>query len=249
MYTFRTRFAKEIVAEFLPPARAAKKQRVILLCDGAPSIPNKKEMLRFFSQKGFWTFHIRYRGSWESDGKFLARSPHLDLLDVIRQLPRGFTEYWNNQRFKVAPDEIYVIGASFGGATAVISSLDKRINKVVAVSPLLDWQKPGPNEPYPKMIRFFKQAFGNSYRLHPQAWDRLKSGKFFNPVNHVNEIDGHKVLLIHAKDDRTCPYPITKKFAIQTGSKLVTLPRGDHLSSLIMLKPRFYKLFLKFIAS
>src|SRR5438552_17733165 len=38
---FRTRFKKEIVAEFLPPARAPKKQRVILLCDGMPSMPRK----------------------------------------------------------------------------------------------------------------------------------------------------------------------------------------------------------------
>lgn len=249
MHTYRTRFAKQIVAEFLPPVRAVKKQRVVLLCDGAPSLPNKKQMLEFFSKKGFWAIHIHYRGSWESDGKFLAKSPHQDVIDVIDQLPKGFTELWNHKKFKLKPDNIYVIGASFGGAAAVLAGRDKRVDKVVAISAMLDWTKPGPNEPYPKMIRFFKEAFGNGYRIDPKGWDKLKSGKFYNPVNHITDMDGSKILMIHAKDDHTCPYKITKKFAQQTGSKLISLPRGDHLSSTIIFKPRFYKSFLKFIKS
>ncbi len=249
MHTYRTRFAKEIIAEFLPPSRVVKKQRVVILCDGAPSMPNKKELLKFFSKKGFWAIHIHYRGSWESDGKFLAKPPHVDVLDVVKQLPKGFTELWGNQRFKVNPTGVYVIGASFGGTTAILASLDNRITKVVAISPMIDWQKPGPDEPYSKMIKFFKQAFGNAYRLHPQAWNRLKSGKFFNPIHHQNVIDGQKLLVIHAKDDRSCPYRVAKQFASKTNAKLVSLARGGHLSSTIILKPRFYKLFLNFIKS
>jgi len=38
---FRTRFKDEIIAEFLPPSRSAKKQKLIILCDGMPSIPRK----------------------------------------------------------------------------------------------------------------------------------------------------------------------------------------------------------------
>src|SRR6478609_4396635 len=107
---FRARFARDIVAEFLPPARARKRHRVILLCDGMPSIPRKQPLVEFLSKKGFWVFYPRWRGSWESGGEFLELSPEQDLFDVIDQLPRGFRETAFGQGFQVQPDEIFVIG-------------------------------------------------------------------------------------------------------------------------------------------
>jgi hypothetical protein len=49
---FRTRFKKEIVAEFLPPAHPRKKQRIIILCDGMPSVPRKQPLMTFLAGKG-----------------------------------------------------------------------------------------------------------------------------------------------------------------------------------------------------
>jgi hypothetical protein len=60
---FRARFKNEIVAEFLPPAPPRKRQRVILLCDGMPSIPRKQPLSDFLSRKGYWVFYPRYRGA------------------------------------------------------------------------------------------------------------------------------------------------------------------------------------------
>jgi hypothetical protein len=75
---FRTRFKKDIVSEFLPPSRPSKKQKLIILCDGMPSIPRKPQLSEFLSRKGFWVIYPRYRGAWESTGEFLAKSPHAD---------------------------------------------------------------------------------------------------------------------------------------------------------------------------
>src|SRR3954453_12929609 len=107
---FRTRFAKDIVCEFLPPARKTKKQRVIILCDGMPGIPRKKNLVQFLASKGYWVFYPRYRGAWESDGEFLARSPHQDILDVIDGFQSAFTESTFGKRFELRPDEIFVVG-------------------------------------------------------------------------------------------------------------------------------------------
>jgi hypothetical protein len=84
---FRTRFKKEIVAEFLPPLRAKKKQRLIILCDGLPSIPRKQSLAESLAAKGFWVIYPRYRGTWESDGEFLEKSPHEDVLELLDELP------------------------------------------------------------------------------------------------------------------------------------------------------------------
>lgn len=79
---FRTRFRNDIVAEFLPPSRPSKKQKLIVLCDGMPSIPRKQSLAEFLAAKGFWVIYPRYRGAWESGGEFLAKSPHQDMLLV-----------------------------------------------------------------------------------------------------------------------------------------------------------------------
>jgi len=81
-----------------------------------PSIPRKQPLSDWLAQKGYWVFYARHRGSWESDGEFLARSPHEDTLDVIEGLNRPIREAAFDKKFMVNPDEIFVIGGSFGGA-------------------------------------------------------------------------------------------------------------------------------------
>ena len=54
---FRTRFKQQIVAEFLPPLRPRKTQKVIVLCDGMPSIPRKQPLMEFRAGKGFWVVY------------------------------------------------------------------------------------------------------------------------------------------------------------------------------------------------
>src|SRR5579862_6424951 len=98
---FRTRFAREIVCEFLPPSRKVTRRRVIVLSDGMPSIPRKQGLAEFLAKKGYWVFYPRYRGAWENGGEFLARSPHEDILDVIGGLGREFREVTFGRRFRV----------------------------------------------------------------------------------------------------------------------------------------------------
>jgi len=136
---FRTRFNKEIVAEFLPPDRSSKQQKVIILCDGMPSMPRKQPLVEYLSAKGYWVFYPRWRGAWESGGQFLERSPHQDILDIVGELPKGIRELAFGRTFHCSPDKIFVIGGSFGGAAAILSSLDRRINKVIANCPVVDW--------------------------------------------------------------------------------------------------------------
>lgn len=247
---FRTRFKREIVAQFLPPARAQKKQRVIILCDGMPSIPRKQSLVEFLSRKGYWVIYPRYRGAWESDGIFLEKSPHEDILDVIEELPRGLKDYTFGEKFKLAPDEIFVIGGSFGGPSAILSSLDARVKKVIANCPVVDWsilshaeKAETSNKNYAAYIR---EAFGRGYRLSDKNWKKLRTGKFYNPTYHINEINPSKIMMFHAKDDSVVPWRSVSKFAKRTGVKLNLLSQGGHLrTELIVQKywPQINKFF------
>jgi dipeptidyl aminopeptidase/acylaminoacyl peptidase len=223
------------VAEFLPPARPHAKQRVIVLCDGMPSIPRKQPLVTFLSQKGYWTIYPRYRGAWESDGNFLQRSPHEDILDIIEELPKGFRDSAFNQKFRVVPDEIFVMGGSFGGAAALLCSLDPRVKRVLANCPVVDWsilrkseQEETSNKNYAAYVR---KAFGRGYRLSDANWKKLYTGKFFNPTHRIEEIEPSKVMMIHAKDDPHVPWQSVDGFAHSTGIKLKLLARGGHLKT------------------
>lgn len=232
---FRTRFKREIVAEFLPPARRSRKQSVIIVCDGMPGIPRKQPLVKFLSQNGYWVFYPRYRGAWESDGEFLLQSPHLDILDVIGELPNGVREIAFGQRFDLSPDEIFVIGGSFGGAAAILCSLDSRVKRVVANCPVVDWSILRRSEKTetsnPNYAAYIWDSFGNGYRLSQKNWNKLYSGKFFNPAYQTKDIDPNKVMMFHAKDDPSIPWQHVDSFAKRTGVKLKLFARGGHLKT------------------
>jgi dipeptidyl aminopeptidase/acylaminoacyl peptidase len=232
---FRARFAGDIVTEFLPPVRPGKTTRVIVLCDGMPSIPRKQPLAEFLCGKGYWVFYPRYRGTWESGGEFLERSPHVDILDVIDGLSKPFRELALQRQFRLSPDQVFVIGGSFGGTASILSSLDPRVKKVIANCPVVDWsilprgqKKETSNPSYAAYIR---SAFGNGYRLSNKNWKKLSGGKFYNPMSHAGEIPASKVMMFHAQDDPYIPYRSVVKFARMTGVKLTLLRQGGHLST------------------
>jgi pimeloyl-ACP methyl ester carboxylesterase len=237
---FRTRFARDIVTEFLPPARAGKVQKAIILCDGMPSIPRKQPLAEFLSSKGYWVFYPRYRGAWESGGVFLERSPHLDILDVIGGLSKEFRELAFGRRFRMDVDEVFVIGGSFGGAAAILASFDSRVKKVIANCPVVDWailsheeKKETSNPSYAAYIR---EAFGSGNRSSDKNWKKLSGGKFYNPAFHAREITASKVLMFHAQDDPYVPYRSVLKFARSTGVRLKLFRRGGHLSTDLIVR-------------
>jgi pimeloyl-ACP methyl ester carboxylesterase len=244
MFLPRTRFKKEIVAEFLPPK--ARSNKVIVLCGGLPGYPSAKQLAGFLSKKGYWVFVPRYRGSWESGGRLLAKSPHQDVLDLIDQLPRGFRDFGSDRIRKIRNPKVYVVGSSFGGPAALLVSKDARVKKVLAISPVVDWRADNRDEPLTQMGRYVATEFGAGYRVASRGWERLGAGKLYNPATALNLIDGRKILIIHAKDDDIVGFAPTKKFAKDTGSVLVPLRTGGHLGLGLLENPKFWKITKKF---
>lgn len=239
-YLLRTRIKGDIVCEFLPPARASNK--VVILCGGMPGYPGgRKELCEFLSQKGYWTFVPRYRGTWESGGSFLKLSPHRDVLDIVSQLPRGFKDLWSGKTHKVARPEIYLIGSSFGGAAVILASRDPRVRRAVAFSPVTDWRTETKAELIVQLERFTRAAFGDAYRGTKHDFNKLKGGKFYNPAHEAASIDGAKLLIFHAEDDKTVYARTSARFARATGAKLVLLKSGGHLSISNTILPKFWK--------
>ena len=166
---------------------------------------------------------------------FLAKSPHEDILDVVDGLAKEVREVTFGRRFQVEPAAIFVIGGSFGGAAALLASLDPRVKKVVANCPVVDWsilpQSEKAETSNPSYAAYIREAFGNAYRLSDRNWKKLSSGRFYNPMHHVKEMTASKILMFHAKDDPYVPHASVERFARRSGARLKLFQRGGHLST------------------
>ena len=214
-----------------------------------PSVPRKDELLFDLAKKGYWVFFPRYRGTWESDGNFLAKSPHLDIKDVIDGINTGLKVlYWKGETYKLKPTKLFLIGSSFGGPAVLLNAHDKRVTKVVAISPVVGWktQAKSKGEPWDPLTKFVREAFGNGYRFTDKNWQKLKRGSFYDPSSKANKIPGKKILIIHAKDDDIVDYKPVEKFAKKINCKLKLLKRGGHSITSIS-KPASWKRVEKFI--
>ncbi|MEI7463377.1 MAG: prolyl oligopeptidase family serine peptidase [Candidatus Taylorbacteria bacterium] len=240
MIIFRTRFAREIVTEFLPPSKNSNK--VIILCTGMPSYPGRRnELLEFLSSKGFWVFLPRYRGTWESDGVFMKKSPHEDILDIIEQLPKGFIDLWSGKKYSIKKPRVFLVGSSFGGPAAILASTNSRVEKVVALSPVINWTIESKVEPIDWIGRYTQSAFGCGYRFSINDWDKLKTGKFYNPITAISDLDNKKLLVIHANNDEVVYVAPVKDFVQKLGCAGIFVKSGGHLSISNIQVPRFWK--------
>ncbi len=242
-FALRTRIKRDIVAEFVPPKSPRRRgsNRVIILCGGMPGYPSKTSLMFFLSGKGYWVFSPRYRGSWESGGTFLRRSPHEDVIDLIDTLPVGFLALGSGKKYKISKPEVYLVGSSFGGPAVILASTDKRVRKAVAFSPVTDWSKETKSEPLDWMEKFTRAAFGNGYRFEQKDWNKLKNGTFYNPIAAVRKLDKDKIYIIHAKDDEVVYASSSIAFAKKLGCKITLLNKGGHLSASNLMKAAFWK--------
>lgn len=228
-YALRARFKEEILAEFLPPKKPSKK--VVILCDGLPTVPSKRRLLDMLSCKGYWVIHPRFRGTWESYGTFLDHDPTQDIIDIIDELPKGFTSIWDKVSYKVEPESIHVLGASFGGTAAILSTLDPRVNGAVALSPVVDWSSDqlSSEEPMDWLEHAVKEAFGPVYRFAGIDWDRLSRGELYNPMSHIPELDKKKIYIIHTLDDKIVLPGTILSFIKKLGCASTILKSGGHV--------------------
>lgn len=251
MIVYRTKFKGEIVTEFVIPKKITNK--VLILCGGMPGYPAKsryEEIFKFYTSKGFSIFVPRYRGSWESEGKMFAKSPHLDIKDVIDELPKGFKELWNGKEFKIENPEVYLVGGSFGGPAVLLSSKDSRVKKVIAFSPVLDWTTmKETTEPIEKLGRFLDEGFGNGYRIVKNGWKKIENGELYNPMTETEKIDGKKCLVIHSKDDDIVSLKAVRPFVDITKSKLLLISKGGHMGGSSLMDKKFVKKCFEFLRS
>jgi hypothetical protein len=227
--TGRTMLARDIATEFWVPIKPSGK--AIVLLDGVPSVPSKHKLALFLAKKGYWVFHPRYRGTWESRGNFLAKSPIVDVRDVVRAIPQGFTDVWTKLTYYVELCDVTVIGSSFAGPAVIHATTLSEVNRAVALAPVVDWHARSPKEPFDEFVRIVLTGYPGAYRVTRAGLHKLLKPGFYDPQSWIELTRAKKLLIVHAKDDDVVPVQPTKKFAQATKALCHILPEGGHLSA------------------
>jgi dipeptidyl aminopeptidase/acylaminoacyl peptidase len=242
----RTRLCKDIVVEVaIPSVKNSKAGRVLILLGGAPSTSSKPEVLNFWASKGYICILPRFRGTWESDGEFLKESPHIDVLDIIQEITaagwKGITDVRTGELLKLKAKSIYIIGGSFGGTAALLCSSHKKVKKVVALAPGIDWSYDSIDEPFSVFKTYTQQAFGSAYRAKATSWNKLQNNSMYAPVTVAKELPGNKILILHALDDTVVSIDPVYSFVRDSGAALVEYKRGGHMGLNTSRKAKYYK--------
>jgi pimeloyl-ACP methyl ester carboxylesterase len=240
-YLIRTRLAKDIVCEVAMPER--QTGRVAVVCGGAPSLPPGEKVLRFLAAEGYVALGMRYRGTWESEGSFLEKSPSADVADIITELTRTkkIKDLSTGEDIALKIKHLDLFGGSFGGPAVLLNSRNKHVRKVVALAPVIDFGKCGPGETFSDYVQFSREAFGGAYRVQKKSdWQKLLRPDFYNPITMTGEIAAKKCFVIQALDDDVCLSSNTR--ALQEILPEVTIyykPKGGHMGTRKILH-RFY---------
>lgn len=246
---YRTRFGRDIIAEVALPERGTGK--VIVLAPGSPATPYKRQVLEFLVGEGYAVVFPRYRGTWESGGYFLEHPPTQDIRDVIETLQKEqrfwctFSQVWIPLRAK----NFYLIGSSFGGPAVLTLSELKAVKKVVALSPVIDWQAETPTYSLAEDIRFTEEGFGMATRLRSKKdWQKLLQGDFYSFPKQLSLEAKKKVFLIHCFDDAIVPIgPAIEAVETKKILQYYFKPHGGHLGLSSLTQLFFWHKIQKFL--
>lgn len=245
MHINRTTIKKEIVCEYLLPEK--KTRKVVILAPGSPGYPQQTKLMPFLANLGFAVFLPRYRGTFESGGEYLKYEPTKDITNIIDSLETGWYDAWDNTKHSIKNPEVYLIGGSFGGSAVLLASNHPKVKKVVAMAAVCDWKVDSEVEPMDKLLQFFRKGFGMGYRFSDANWKKLCSGKFYNPINKVKEMNKKKILMFHGIGDEVVPFHTSQTFAKLSGIKLISVRTKDHLGIRKLMRKNIWKQVEKFL--
>lgn len=210
-------------------------------------MPGKESMLRYARKNGYWGINFRYRGTWESSGEFLSQPPEQDVRDIIKSFCDECVDVWSKERFSINAKKIVVVGASFGGACALLCAQDERVEKVIALCPVIDWTAQSKTEPSDYLLGVIREGYGGSFRFTNKNWEKMFAGEFCQPKEAVNEIKASKVLVIYTQDDDVVPPGPTKKFVGDLGCRALCLKKGGHLGASSVKRWRIRRAITRFL--
>lgn len=204
--------------------------RFVLLLFGFPpgDIRSKHhaEMQRI-TRQGWSILVMDYPGVRDSDGEFSPANALAATRKALAFLRKGkATDAWTRQPLAWECDDIAVCGVSFGGAVALTLAAGSDVRRVLAVSPVVDWNEEL-GESDAQIKRILGSALPHTVRLS-KDWSDWSA---VQPADHLRALAAKDVFIVSAKDDDVVPAAQGAWLADKTGAHLTLLAEGGHVGA------------------
>lgn len=208
-------------------------KKAIILIDGIPSVPKRKKLMQLLAKQGFAVFFPRLRGTWESSGSFLSKSPVKDMDLFLESLTKGIKI--KDQKHKY--DEFYVLSTSFGGGISMALK-NSHIVKRVHLSPVIDFR--AISDVLSSLQKYLQNMFPGAYRFKPKDWIKLSDGTYFD--SKEQNLLKTKDLILAGELDKTLDVKKIVSHANKNSIKVLTYSNLGHMnfSDLERRKDIFY---------
>ncbi|RME31304.1 alpha/beta fold hydrolase [Candidatus Woesearchaeota archaeon] len=214
-YPFRGQ-TEGVFFELGVPDKHARVHDAVVYCPGLPSSPHYPRLLKQLQARGYVGVALRYRGTWESAGRFLERTPVADVQAVLRMLRRGgFTELFGGTRVRLNVRNIFLVGSSFGGLVA-LQALKKpaiKVKKAVLLAPVISFAALGGPESHEAHARVLVRAWPNAYRFNSSSYGRLVRDELIGDgMARLRALAGKQLLIFHSRNDPVVSIAQSRRF-------------------------------------
>lgn len=190
---------------FIELASGKGPHSTIILFHGFPGIEKNGDLVQIFRRAGFNVVVFSYRGSWGSHGSFSFKNCVEDGVNVVSFLREHYEKY------RINPDDIILIGTSFGGFVALYTAFKiPNIDRVASVSgfhlnlakEVFEKSSPGKDALLDLFNHSMSPLVGTSPNNLLQEVLNIDSWDFSNYYSILAKKD---VFLIAALKDEICP--------------------------------------------
>jgi len=233
----RLKFGKIISDVFYK--KGAQPSTAVVLGYGLLSSPERNDsaIVNRLVEEGFMVWVPHFEGTFASDGVCTFDNAADTFLAVIKGIKKGKdVELWDNTEVTWNASDIILVGASFGGAAALVAGAKSDdIRKIVALAAPNDFKKRAEETDQMKHYSTWKRGWQNVWRIGTSDWKRFAKGNVdLNPIEYIEKLKDKHTLLIHHKDDGVVNlnHSIELQTKIESGSgnhRMVILNSKGHL--------------------
>lgn len=198
------------IGDIYSESHSINSNKLMVIASGCPSDYNETEMIHFLHIRGYDVLTFHYTASGKSKGiKF--RLPQEDLLDVVK-------------KYKNHYEQISVIGNSYGGyaALALKNYAHPQINKIIAISPVVDFKKVHSISTLPKYLSDTQPG-----------WYRFQKHEFLNFIEHapiLTNTHPKNTIIIHGALDEQINISDIETYCKNFDAEFINLKKAGHLS-------------------
>jgi pimeloyl-ACP methyl ester carboxylesterase len=195
----------DIFFEFMLQKKSAD---AIIILPGLPSSNSSDEILRFFYSKGYHVFSPKYKGTYQSNGKFLKTNIVEDLsafLDALNTC--SAKSLWDGKRLNFRIKEKILLGGSFSGAIACgLAAKRKELSRIILFAPIWNFVKHnefGDEQDLLFVTGLIRRMYKHLYRFDfKNIQKQLSNVKEIDPSNYLKSLD-QPILIFHDPNDKT----------------------------------------------